>query len=249
MCVCVCVVRACVDGECRWNINDSLLTRLVRVENFCSWLRQRMYFLRRLKPHGVNSKLMFLFHQMVLEGLISYSTQVWYGNLSAQLKPKVACLIWNEDHRGKRTSQSSVFVRNNLCLGRHRRFRMTQHTSWTQSCCPQADGSRWLNYWLKNSFIPFSTNTLNSRSTIWSFFFKELTCLACDAVAWSPLKYNLPYLWTSHNIYSHVRNYTRPPHPTPIVAFLRSFSMTPLYQWHLVLFLSPWFPRGRDNAA
>ncbi len=54
-------------------------------------LHHRMYFLRGLRLYGDNSKLLFLFYQGILESVVySYSIQVRYGNLSAQLKSKLA---------------------------------------------------------------------------------------------------------------------------------------------------------------
>ncbi|KAK0154998.1 C-type lectin domain family 6 member A [Merluccius polli] len=48
---------------------------------------------RRLRLYGVNSKLLLLFFQMILESVIRYSMQTWYGNLSVQLKSKLGRLI------------------------------------------------------------------------------------------------------------------------------------------------------------
>ena len=72
---------------------DCSLTWHVHVENLCTRLQQRMYFLRRLRLYGVNSKLLFLFFQMILESVIRYSMQTWYGNLSVQLKSRLGRLI------------------------------------------------------------------------------------------------------------------------------------------------------------
>ncbi len=50
---------------------------------------------------------MILFHQTILQSLIRYGIQVWYGNLSAQLKAKLA---HHEDNREKRKSLSSPSI-------------------------------------------------------------------------------------------------------------------------------------------
>ena len=36
---------------------------------------------------------MFLFYQAVLESLVRYGMSFWYGNLTAKLKTKLACLV------------------------------------------------------------------------------------------------------------------------------------------------------------
>lgn len=51
-----------------------------------------MYFLRGLRLCHVNNKIKFLFYQTVIEGVIRFGIQVWYGNLPAQPKTKLARL-------------------------------------------------------------------------------------------------------------------------------------------------------------
>lgn len=65
---------------------DSPLTWHVHVDNLCSKIQQRMYFLRRLRLYGVNSKLMFLFYQMILESVIRYVSDMAckYGTCTCQ---------------------------------------------------------------------------------------------------------------------------------------------------------------------
>jgi len=41
-------------------------------QTFCSRLHERMYLLKRLGLHGILSKLMIKFHQMILESVIRY---------------------------------------------------------------------------------------------------------------------------------------------------------------------------------
>jgi len=72
---------------------DCSLTWHIHFEYLCTRLQQRMYFLRRLKLYGVNSKLLFLFFKIILESVIRYSMQTWYGNLSVQFKSKLGRLI------------------------------------------------------------------------------------------------------------------------------------------------------------
>ena len=45
------------------------------------------------KCMGVDQRIMILFYQAVLESIVRYGMSAWYGNLSIQLKSKLACLI------------------------------------------------------------------------------------------------------------------------------------------------------------
>ena len=70
----------------------------IHVENLCTRLQQRMYFLRRLRLYSVNSKLLFLF----LKSVIRYSMQTWYGNLCS-VKIQVGHLFSSAFCRPSRT--------------------------------------------------------------------------------------------------------------------------------------------------
>ena len=72
---------------------DDTFSWYVHVDNLCSRLQQRLYFLRRLRVYGVDKNIMFLFYQAVLESLIRYGMSSWYGNLSTKLKTKLARLV------------------------------------------------------------------------------------------------------------------------------------------------------------
>jgi len=61
---------------------DYSLTWHIHVEYLCTRLQQRMYFLRRLRFYGVNSKLLFLFFKMILESVVRYS-MLWDSFSSA----------------------------------------------------------------------------------------------------------------------------------------------------------------------
>lgn len=54
---------------------------------------QGMHFLRRLRVHSVNQRLMNLFYKPVLESLIQYGIQAWYVNLSEQLKSRLVRFV------------------------------------------------------------------------------------------------------------------------------------------------------------
>ncbi len=47
-------------------------------------------FLRRLRLYGVGSNILLVFYRAMLESLIRYGITVWFGNLSVQLKNKLA---------------------------------------------------------------------------------------------------------------------------------------------------------------
>lgn len=72
---------------------DNLLCWSSHIDNLCSRLQQRLYFLRRLKMFGVNQRILFLFYQSVFESLIRYCITAWYGNLTVQFKSKLARLV------------------------------------------------------------------------------------------------------------------------------------------------------------
>jgi len=72
---------------------DSSLTWKTHTEWVCTRLHQRLYFLRRLRFYGVNKKIMMLFYKAVLESIVKYGVTVWFGNLSIQLKSKLAHLV------------------------------------------------------------------------------------------------------------------------------------------------------------
>lgn len=57
------------------------------VESLFSCLQHRLYFLRRLRVHGVDQRIMFL------ERIVRYEMSAWYGNLTVQLKSKLARLV------------------------------------------------------------------------------------------------------------------------------------------------------------
>lgn len=44
-----------------------------------------MYFLRKLRFFGVNSKILLLLYKAILEIVVRYGIHEWYGNLSAQI--------------------------------------------------------------------------------------------------------------------------------------------------------------------
>ncbi len=72
---------------------DNMFTWQIHVDNLCAKLQQRLYFLRRLRLYGVNKKIRTVFYQAVLESLIRYGIQAWYGNLSVQLKNKLSHIV------------------------------------------------------------------------------------------------------------------------------------------------------------
>lgn len=72
---------------------DNSLCWSLHVNNLCSRLQQRLYFLRRLRAFRVNQRIMYLFYQSIFESLIRYGITAWYGNLSVQLKSRLGRLV------------------------------------------------------------------------------------------------------------------------------------------------------------
>lgn len=56
-------------------------------------LSQRLYFLRRLWFYGVDSKIILLFYQSVLESVIKYGLSTWYWNLNVKSKTKIQGIL------------------------------------------------------------------------------------------------------------------------------------------------------------
>ncbi len=69
---------------------DSILCWKTHIDSLCTRLQQRLYFLRRLRLYGVGSNILLVFYRAMLESLIRYGITVWFGNLSVQLKNKLA---------------------------------------------------------------------------------------------------------------------------------------------------------------
>lgn len=69
---------------------DSALCWKVHIDSLCSRLRQRLYFLRRLKLYGVSANILLVFYQAPLESFIHYVKTAWFGTLSVELKSILA---------------------------------------------------------------------------------------------------------------------------------------------------------------
>ncbi len=72
---------------------DDKLSWGIHVDAICSRVQQKLYFLRRLRIFRVEQKIMYLFYQAVIESIIRYGITVWFGNLTIQVKSKLACLL------------------------------------------------------------------------------------------------------------------------------------------------------------
>ena len=64
-----------------------------QVEYVCSKICQRLYFLRRLRVHGVDKEIMILFYKAAIESIVRYGMMAWFGNLSVKLKSQLQNLI------------------------------------------------------------------------------------------------------------------------------------------------------------
>ncbi len=69
---------------------DNLLCWKTHFDNLCNKLQQRLYFLRRLRLYGVSNQIMLIFYRAILESIIRYGITAWFGNLTVQLKNKLA---------------------------------------------------------------------------------------------------------------------------------------------------------------
>ncbi len=72
---------------------DKSLTWDMHVHWVCEGLSQRLYFLRRLWFDGVDSKIILLFYQSVLESVIRYGLSTWYGNLNVKSKTTIQGIV------------------------------------------------------------------------------------------------------------------------------------------------------------
>lgn len=148
---------------------DSSLTWQVHIESLCTKLQQRMYFLRRLRLYGVNNRLLFLFFQMILESVIQYGMQTWYGNLTVQLKAKLGRLVktalrivGHQDQGYMQSLYEKSVLREALKILEDPTHIL--HQEFT--LLPSGKRFRTLNCRLnkyKNSFVPTAIRMLNDR--------------------------------------------------------------------------------------
>ncbi len=138
------------------------------VETVCSRLQQRLYFLRRLRVYGVDQRIMFLFYQTVLESVIRYGMSAWFGNLTVQLKTKLARLVHtamkvmgrNEYQPLQSTYEQSVLQRAQRILTDPTHILHLEYEllpSGRRYRVPHCKLNRF-----KNSFVPTSIKLLNS---------------------------------------------------------------------------------------
>lgn len=64
-----------------------------QVEYVSSRVCQRLYFLRKLRVHGVDKDIMLLFYKAAIESIVRYGMVAWFGNLSVKLKSQLQTLI------------------------------------------------------------------------------------------------------------------------------------------------------------
>lgn len=63
------------------------------MEYVSSRVCQRLYFLRKLRVHGVDKDIMLLFYKAAIESIVRYGMVAWFGNLSVKLKSQLQTLI------------------------------------------------------------------------------------------------------------------------------------------------------------
>ncbi len=144
---------------------DNMFTWQIHVDNLCAKLQQRLYFLRRLRLYGVNKKIRTVFYQAVLESLIRYGIQAWYGNLSVQLKNKLSHIVRMamkivdlKDYPSLKT-----LFEQSVHRGAHKILADPSHIYSLSMCfCLQEEGIGRFNRF-KNSFVPASIRILNGK--------------------------------------------------------------------------------------
>ena len=72
---------------------DNKLSWYVHVHSVCSKVHQWLYFLRRLRPFGVDEKILVLFYRSIIESILRYGITAWFGNLSVQSKSQLSRLM------------------------------------------------------------------------------------------------------------------------------------------------------------
>ncbi len=132
-----------------WMINH------IHVDAICSL----MYFLRRLL--GVEQKIMYLFYQAVIESVIRYAITVWFGNLTIQVKSKLARLLkiaMKTIGRKKYLSLESLYEQSVLREA-HQMLANPIHVLHTYELLPSGRRYRFLMCRYKR-FIPMSVKML-----------------------------------------------------------------------------------------
>ena len=64
----------------------------MRVDAVCARAKECLYFVRRIKAFGTNSRLHLLFYRATIESVIRYDKTSLYGNLSVQAKSQLRCI-------------------------------------------------------------------------------------------------------------------------------------------------------------
>ena len=72
---------------------DCKLKWSFHVEYVCSKICQRLYFLRRLRLHGVDKYIKMLFYRATIESIIRYGITTWFGNLTVRAKAQLQNLV------------------------------------------------------------------------------------------------------------------------------------------------------------
>ena len=71
---------------------DNLLCWKTHIDNLCSRLQQRLYFLQRLSLYDVSNYNMMIFYRAIVESIIRYGITSRFGNLTVKLNCKLACM-------------------------------------------------------------------------------------------------------------------------------------------------------------
>ena len=85
---------------------DCKLQWSFHVEYICSKICQRLYFLRRLRLHGVDKYIKMLFYRATIESIIRYCITTWFCNLTV----KSQSITSEPCYEGKENNGDSVSI-------------------------------------------------------------------------------------------------------------------------------------------
>ncbi len=65
---------------------DNTLSWKDHIDTLCKRVKQRVYFLHRLRSFGVSRKILLLFFMSVIMSILQYCNSIWFRSLSVKLK-------------------------------------------------------------------------------------------------------------------------------------------------------------------
>ncbi len=64
---------------------DDMLSYKDHIDTLCKRVKQRTYFLNRLRSFGVRKKIILLFFKSVIMSKLQYCNSTWYKSLSVKI--------------------------------------------------------------------------------------------------------------------------------------------------------------------